>query len=365
MALDDPSPLDGSGVRPLAVTLTAPRRVEVLPVEQAPLRAGHVRVHTLYSGISAGTELTQFRGTNPHAVHDWLPERRMFVDRPASAFYPNSTWGYSEVGEVVELGPGLEPGLVAPGTVVWGMWGHRGEAVVPVEAVAARTLPPGLDPLCGTFARVGAVALGAVLAADLHVGETVAIFGQGVIGLLATQLAIRNGARVVAVDGIAARRTQAAGCGAALCLDPIADDVGARCRDATGDRGADACIEISGSYAALHEALRSCAPGGRVVAAGFYQGEGQGLRLGEEFHHNRVQLVSSQISAVPPGLAHRWSPERLHTTVVELIAAGHLDVLRLVSDVVPVTNAAAAYAMLDADPAAALQVVLDFRNEAP
>lgn len=360
MAIDDLGYLDA---RPLVVTLTAPRRVEVLPAERAPLPAGHVRVRTLYSGISAGTELTQFRGTTPHAVRTWLPEHRLFVDRPTSAFYPNAAWGYSEVGEVVELGADVAPDVVAPGTVVWGLWGHRGEVILPAATAARRTLPAALDPLCGTFARVGAVALNAMLAADVHVGETVAVFGQGVLGLLATQLATRNGGRVVAVDGIAARRTHAAECGAVRCLDPGAVDVGQACRDATGGRGADVCIEISGSYAALHEAVRSCARGGRVVAAGFYQGDGLGLRLGEEFHHNRVQLVSSQISAVPAALADRWSPERLHTTVVELIAAGRLDVLRLVSDVVPVRRAAAAYATLDADPAAALQVVLDFRNE--
>jgi 2-desacetyl-2-hydroxyethyl bacteriochlorophyllide A dehydrogenase len=352
------------GTRPWVVTLTGPRRVEVVPAEPAPLPPGHVRVRTLYSGISAGTELTQYRGTNPHALRQWLPEERVFVDRPSSAFYPNTVWGYSEVGEVVELGAGVDPALVARGSVVWGMWGHRGEAVLPAEVVAGRVLPPTVDPLHATFVRVGAVALGAVLAADLHVGETVAVFGQGVIGLLATQLAVANGARVVAVDGIAARRAHAAASGAEVCLDPLAEDVGRECRALTHDRGADACIEISGSYAALHEALRSTAPGGRVVAAGFYQGDGLGLRLGEEFHHNRVQLVSSQISAVPTWMAHRWTPERLHATVVELIADCRLDVRRLVSDVVPVHRAAQAYELLDDDPGAALQVVLDFRGGA-
>jgi 2-desacetyl-2-hydroxyethyl bacteriochlorophyllide A dehydrogenase len=349
------------GTRPWVVTLTGPRRVEVLPAPPAPLPPGHVRVRTLFSGISAGTELTQFRGTTPHAQRRWLPDERVFVDQPSSGFYPNTVWGYSEVGEVVELGAGVDAGTVAPGSVVWGMWGHRGEAVLPAEVVARRVLPPSVDPLWGTFVRVGAVALGAVLAADLHVGETAAVFGQGVIGLLATQLAVANGARVVAVDGIAVRRAHAAACGAQVCLDPAAEDVGRVCRALTGDRGADACVELSGSYAALHEAVRSTAPGGRVVAAGFYQGDGLGLRLGEEFHHNRVQLVSSQISAVPPWMANRWTPERLHATVVDLIAECRLDVRRLVGDVVPVRRAAQAYALLDADPAGALQVVLDFR----
>ena len=341
------------------VSFTSPRVAEITDESEAALAGNEVRIRTLYSGISAGTELTLYRGTNPHLDRRWDPDRRLFVDEAAVSAYPNTAWGYSEVGEVVELGAGADPALL--GAAAWGLWSHRGEVVLPVEKVAGRVLPAGLDPLAGTFARVGAVALIAVLAADLHIGETVAVFGQGVLGLIATQLAVASGAQVVAVDGIAGRRQQATAFGAAHVLDPIADDVGEQVKELTGGHGADVCIEISGSYRALHEAVRSCAAGGRVVAGGFYQGDGLGLRLGEEFHHNRVQLVSSQISSAPLPLAQRWTPERMHRTVVELVAAGRVDVLTLVSHVVPAPLAADAYALLDADPASALQIVLDFR----
>jgi 2-desacetyl-2-hydroxyethyl bacteriochlorophyllide A dehydrogenase len=351
-------PADGE---PLVVALTGPRQVEVLRSPRAAVPPGHVRVRTLYSGISAGTELTLYRGTNPHLDRRWDPDRRLFVDEAATSAYPNTVWGYSEVGEVVELGTDVDEALL--GVTVWGLWSHSQEVVLPVEKIDGRVLPAGLDPLGGTFARVGAVALNAVLAADVHIGETVAVFGQGVLGLIATQLTLGSGAEVVAVDGIEARRKQAAAFGAAHVLDPVSDDVGERIKELTGGRGADVCIEISGSYRALHEAVRSCAVGGRVVAAGFYQGDGLGLRLGEEFHHNRVQIVSSQISSAPLPIAQRWSPERLHRTVIDLVAAGRLDVLSLVSHVVPAPLAADAYALLDADPASALQVVLDFRPE--
>jgi 2-desacetyl-2-hydroxyethyl bacteriochlorophyllide A dehydrogenase len=364
MLLHDDSALDRQRADPLAlvVTLTAPRQVEVLQAPRRPVPSGHVRVCTLFSGISAGTELTLYRGTNPHLDRRWDSTQRLFVNEPATNGYPNSAWGYSEVGEVVELGPGVGPDLL--GSLVWGLWGHRSEVELPLDKIIGRRLPAGFDPRQATFARVGAVALNAVLAADLHIGETVAIVGQGVLGLIATQLAVRSGARVIAVDGIPSRREQARKCGAAEVLDPAADDVGARVKAISDGRGADVCIEISGSYRALHEAIRGCAPGGRVVAAGFYQGEGIGLRLGEEFHHNRVHLVSSQISGVPHALAERWTPERLHRTIIDLIAAGNLDVQQLITDVVPAPDAAAAYTMLDRDPSAALQILLDFRPAA-
>ena len=50
--------------------------------------------------------------------------------------------------------------------------------------------------MVGTFARVGAVALNAVLASSACVGETVVVFGQGVIGLLTTQLLVSQGVEV-------------------------------------------------------------------------------------------------------------------------------------------------------------------------
>ena len=54
------------------------------------------------------------------------------------------------------------------------------------------------------------------------------------------------------------------------------------------------------NVSALHEAIRSVQPGGRVIAAGFYQGAATGLDLGEEFHHNRVSVVASQIGVYRP-----------------------------------------------------------------
>jgi 2-desacetyl-2-hydroxyethyl bacteriochlorophyllide A dehydrogenase len=344
------------------VQFTGPRQVEVAPVEPQPLPPGHLRVRTRFSGISAGTELTAYRGTNPYLTRTWDPGSRLFRDDEAGIAYPVAGWGYSEVGEVTEVAPDVAgaPGVPAPGDVVWGIWGHRSEGVVPVARMTGHLLPAGLDPLAGAFARVGAIAYNAVLAADIHLGEQVAVFGQGVIGLLATRLARLSGAEVIAVDALPARLEAARGHGASHVLDARAGGVAEAVRELTDGRGADVAIEISGAYPALHEALRTVCVGGRVVASGFYQGEGVGLRLGDEFHHNRVQLVCSQIGGVPPQLAHRWDVERLQSTFLRLVAADRVDTGGLVSHRVPVAEAPAAYALLDERPAEALQVVLEF-----
>ncbi|MFI6348509.1 zinc-binding alcohol dehydrogenase [Streptomyces sp. NPDC050560] len=344
------------------VQFTGPRQVEVAEHESAPLPPGHLRVRTRYSGVSAGTELTAYRGTNPYLTRTWDAGARLFREGHAGIAYPVVGWGYSEVGEVTEVSPELAgtPGLPAAGDLVWGIWGHRSEGVVPAERMAGHTLPAGLDALAGTFARVGAIAYNAVLAADLHLGEDVTVFGQGVIGLLTTRLAALSGARVTAVDALDGRLATARAHGALRTLDAREDAVAEEVRAATEGRGADVAIEISGAYPALHEALRSVAVGGRVVASGFYQGDAVGLRLGDEFHHNRVHLVCSQIGGVPPQLTGRWSVERLQRTFLALVAEGRVDTASLVSHVVPAAAAADAYTLLDERPADALQVVLEF-----
>jgi len=98
---------------------------------------------------------------------------------------------------------------------------------------------------------------------------------------------------------------------------------------------------------------------GRVVAAGFYQDSADGLRLGDEFHHNRVQVVASQIGSVPPRMTARWDPPRLHRTAMNVIARGDIDVLPLVTHRYPLARAHKAYQVLDERGAEALQVVLE------
>ncbi|WP_255511050.1 zinc-binding alcohol dehydrogenase [Micromonospora sp. WP24] len=323
-----------------------------------PLGPGQVRVRTLYSGISAGTELTLYRGSNPRLSKDWDDLSRMFVPRQTPVPYPLVGFGYEEVGEIVEVAPEVTDRH--PGQLVWGIWGHRAEAVLAADAVAP--LAPGLDPLAGVFARPGAIALTAVLAGDLHLGDWVGVFGQGVIGLLATRLAVLSGARVVAVDRVAGRLVHAARYGARSTVDAGVESAAAVLRGATGGRGADVCLELAGAYPALHEAIRATTHAGRVVAAGFYQGQADGLGLGEEFHHNRIQLVAAQVSGPTPapGMAGRWTGTRVAQTFMELVTEGNVDPLPLVTHVVDAGAVADALALLDRGDGDVLQVVLRF-----
>jgi 2-desacetyl-2-hydroxyethyl bacteriochlorophyllide A dehydrogenase len=342
---------------PDVVSFLAPGQVALVPYDAQPLTPGCVRVRTWYSGISAGTELTAYRGSNPYLTRTWDADRRLFVEGDPTFSYPVEGWGYSEVGEVVEVADDVSAPVV--GDVVHGIWGHRSEAVVPAEAVAWRTWSAD-DAISGTFARVGSIALNAVLAADARVGDKVAVFGQGVIGLLATRLAAVAGAEVVAVDMLPRRLDAAKAMGAAEVVPADAPGgAGAVVREWSRG-GVDAAIEISGSDRALHEAVRSVVVEGTVVASGFYQGGAVNLRLGEEFHHNRVRIVASQISGTPVGLGERWDQPRLVRTFMELVRSGRVDARSLVSDVVEAADVATIFDRLDRGDPDVLQAVLRF-----
>lgn len=336
---------------------SSPGNVRLIPMEAPEPGDGEVLVSTLYSGISAGTELTAFTGSNPYLHRHWDAERRLFAEGKPTFPYPLRGWGYEETGRVVRVGPGTDPELT--GVTVWGIWGHRSAAVLPEATARQQCLGPRVPPVCGVFARPGAVALNALLDANPRPGDVLVIFGQGVIGLLLTALATTTGARVVAVDPVPERLALATHFGASTVIsEPAA--AAEQVRDLTGNRGAAVAVDVSGHPPALHEAIRTVGLNGLVVAAGFYQGGLGAVRLGEEFHHNRVRLHSSQIGAVDPALSGTWDKARLHREVMERIADGRLDPLPLISHRIPAEHGQDAFDLLTSGDPRVLQVVLQF-----
>jgi threonine dehydrogenase-like Zn-dependent dehydrogenase len=138
-------------------------------------------------------------------------------------------------------------------------------------------------------------------------------------------------------------------------------DAGQEIKAATG-MGVDVAIEFSGRYAALQDAMRSARLAGTVVAAGFYTGgAGDDLRLGEEWHHNRLTLLSSMSGWGAPHRALGWDRRRLRATALDLLASGRLDVDTLVTHRISFERAAEAYELIDRSPEEAVRVVLTYR----
>lgn len=332
--------------------LQSPRQLTFMEVEARPLSEGEIRIKSLISGISHGTELSQYRGTSPFHTKRFDLHDRLFKPAPADySPYPLAL-GYEMIGHVVEVGPHVEGFVV--GDLVHAPIPHSTGAVVNVAAISDTypviRLPEGMDPSRGLFATLGAVALLAVQDARVNLGDDVAVFGLGTIGLLAVQLLLRSGARtVIGVDPVEARREVASSLGAHLTIDPRAEITAReRIKSKLRGLGVDTAIETSGAYPALHDAIGSVQLGGRVVTVGYYQGPAEGLRLGEEWHHNRPVMVGSMGVWGAVHREHpRWSPRRLSETVVDLLAGGQIATDEMTTKVFPFDRAPEAYAALE------------------
>src|SRR4051812_40395758 len=314
--------MDGGG-RSRALVLRGPRELAFEPLPSRPLAAGEIRLRTVLSGISHGTELNLYRGSSPFADRVFDRDLRAFVPAEGGGGDFPARLGYELVGEVAEAGEGVD-GL-AVGDLLHAGAPHGEETVLDVAAAADTSFPPVLLPPGPRerwlFVSLGAVALQAVHDAAIKVGDRVAVVGLGAIGLLLVQLARLNGAGMIhAVDPVPERRALALELGADHVHDPaVAGGAGLAIKRVEGV-GADVAVETSGVEAGLQDAIASAVLGGLVVAVGFYQGGGT-LRLGEEWHHNRLTMRSSMGAwASPHRSAPAWDRPRIMRTVVDLLA---------------------------------------------
>src|SRR5205814_6898987 len=130
-------------------------------IEYRALSDDEVRIRTLYSGISAGTELSQYRGTNPFMNRRWDEASRLFVGAEAPSWpYPVRNLGYEEVGEIIEIGRAISD--LRKGQRLYGTWNHRSHHIATADYVRERLLPEGANPRIGIFSHIGAVALNGV-----------------------------------------------------------------------------------------------------------------------------------------------------------------------------------------------------------
>lgn len=363
-------------VRTLGVA--APGQPALFSYVEQPPAEGQFRVDTLYTGLSAGTELTFVKGTNPFLHSSYDAEAGVFREGEPARRYPVESLGYMEAARVTET----RTPAVAVGDLVGLNYGHRtGHVVDPARSVVT-VLPEGLDPLLGIYvAQMGPICANGLLHAAAEVagtdpdraaqvelgdgvrGRTVLVTGGGVVGLLTGLFARACGAAEVALaDPDPARLAVAE----ALGLVPVQDDgaeavwrwCASRWRHGPADAGADLVFQCRGQAAALATALRSLRPQGTAVDLAFYQGGAPELRLGEEFHHKVLTIRCAQIGRVPRGTQDRWDRRRLAAETLQLLAT-HGELVRdhVVTDVVPLEDGPALVRELAARRRSTVQAV--------
>lgn len=161
--------------------------------------------------------------------------------------------GYSLVGTIVDVGSNVSVSSV--GSLAFAFAPHASMAIV--DASSSQLVPAGIDAANATFLPAAETAISIVHDAHPRIGETVYVFGCGVIGLLVVAALRRLGLRIEALDPDPVRRGLALTLGASTVHTP----------HSAPKRAADLAIECSGNPAALQGAIDGVMDSGRVVLA--------------------------------------------------------------------------------------------------
>lgn len=322
---------------PKELVAIAPRQPVLRDYEDGPLPADSVRVQVEFGAPKRGTEMTMYYGLR-------------------GAGFPQGL-GNMCVGKVSEIGSEVEG--VEIGERVAG-YGHLKETHTwnAQRILNMNERMTWKEAVCYDPAHF---ALAAVRDGQVRVGDRVAVFGLGALGLMSQQFAKIAGADFVAVvDPIEGRRAVAEKTGADLVLDPTACNVGEALKEATGGLGVDVAIETSANYHALDEAIRSVAFEGTVVVVGWAKECKGGLDLGAVAHFNIPNLIFARANSDPNRDHPRWSFGRIIDTCWKWLSEGRFDCEDIVVPVVPFADAAAAYEEMDNHPERSVKLGVSF-----
>ncbi|KYH38155.1 MAG: alcohol dehydrogenase [Candidatus Bathyarchaeota archaeon B24] len=348
---------------PRELILTAPRTLELREYEESPLKPSQVRVRSILTAEKHGTTLAEYRGVTAFHNKRYDPKLGLFLklkpgEKP-SARYPARV-GNMTVGVVVEVGEGVSRFKV--GDRVYGYLPVRETHTVEESYEYIWHAPPELSDEELVCIDPAVVALMGVREGHVRLGDTVAVFGLGAIGLMTVQMARLSGSlKVIAVEPIDLRRKLAERYGADHVINPRTCDPGLEVKKLTNGRGVDVSIDTSGSYRALHQAIRCTAYGGKVVPVSWYHGDALGLDLGEEWHFNRYVMVSGARVESEPYRDHpRWYRARVYETVVELFRRRMLRVDGMLNPIVPLEEAVEAYRLIDEHPEQTVKLAIKY-----
>jgi D-arabinose 1-dehydrogenase-like Zn-dependent alcohol dehydrogenase len=201
------------------------------------MRPGGLLVRTQYSAISAGTEratlelssksLLAKMKARPDLVKQVIEYAlqngvKAAYDKVHAKLDTLTTLGYSCAGEVISVGEGAHE-FRAGDRVACGGGTYANHAEINfVPRNLAVHIPSQVSTMAASLTTIGAIALQGFRQANLCIGESVAVIGAGLVGVLTIQIARAAGCRVVAIDLSPQRVERAAGFGAHLAI--AADD---------------------------------------------------------------------------------------------------------------------------------------------
>jgi threonine dehydrogenase-like Zn-dependent dehydrogenase len=332
-------------------TCTGVRQIVYQEFEPRPLKPGEIRIKSEFGAAKHGTEMSFYKGYG-NERGAWDDAKGLHVRGGANNPYPFHI-GNMIVGCVVEVSPDVTQFQVGDRALAYSGF----STMVVAPAKACWKLPEGMSWQTAVCIDPADFAFAAVRDGQARLGDAVAVFSLGAIGLLAVQLLrLLNIHPIMAFDPIEKRRALALSYGADLALDPTQCDAGAEIRKATEGRGADVVIEYSGTRQAMQDALRGVAFGGNVVSGAFPPPYSAGLDFGAESHMNIPNIIFSRACSDPNRDHPRWNNDRIYATCFRLLCEGKLNGDDIVWPIVDFDALLTAYPKIADDPASTLKL---------
>ncbi len=350
---------------------------------RAPAR-GHLLVRSRASLISAGTErflvefgkaslLTKAR-QNPERVKQVLAKIKADGLLPTLEAVFNKLdeplpLGYCNAGVVVEVGEGAA-GFAVGDRVASN--GHHAELVNVPQQLCAR-IPDSVSDEDASFAVLGAIALQGIRLMQPQLGETVVVFGLGLVGLIAVQMLIASGAKVIGIDLNPSRLALAESCGANAINPADGTDPVAAALAMTEGQGVDGVLITASAKddSIVSQSAQMSRKRGRLVLVGvvdlelnraeFYEKE-LSFQVSCSYGPGRYDPDYEQRGIDYPYAFVRWTEQRNIQAVLDLIGRRRLDVTSLTSHRIPFGEAERAYELLSSG-ASQIGVVLQYPRD--
>ena len=276
--------------------------------------------------------------------------------------------GYCNAGVVLDAG-GTDSGFV-PGDRVVSNGAHA--EVVSVPHLLCAKIPDNVSDDEAAFTVLASIGLQGIRLAAPTLGETVVVYGLGLIGLVTVQLLVASGCRVIGIDINRGRLDLATEFGAEVIHGAECPDVPAKVAALTGGRGADAVLITASAKTdqIVSEAARMSRKRGRIVLVGVV---GLNLNRSEFYEKELTFQVSCSYGPgrydpeyeqaghdYPVGFV-RWTEQRNFEAILSLLAAKRLNFQRLITHQFDFSDAPQAYATIQNDPSA-LGVILKYNS---
>jgi 2-desacetyl-2-hydroxyethyl bacteriochlorophyllide A dehydrogenase len=331
------------------VVIAEPRVIEIREEEIADPGDGEVMIQATRSLISTGTEMTAYTGDFPRDKSAWANYVK----------YPFKT-GYSHVGQVVKVGPGVD-GLAIGDRVF--SHAHHTSLVVQKET-AVNKLPAGVPDDQAALASISSIAMNGVRMAEIALGEVVVVVGLGIVGQMAIRYARLNGAYpLIAMDVSDERLSTARAAGATNTLNPRHQDPLGIINSITRGRKADVVFEVTGNPSVIPTLPPLLHRSGRLILLGSPRGKTT-IDFHDEVHTFGQRIIGAHASNHPlvETPFNQWTHARNIELYLDLLGAGLVQTADLITHRFPWREAAAVYRSLMEDRTRTLGVILNWED---